>query len=58
MNRWIHAEVDGLVDALFDAGWIDADTAARARELLEAGRPTSALDLVRAAALSVATAAA
>jgi hypothetical protein len=58
MNRWIHAEVDSLIDALFDAGRIDADTAARARELLEAGQPTSALSLVRAAALSVATAAA
>jgi hypothetical protein len=53
MNRWTHAEVNGLVDALFDAGRIDADTAVRARELLEAERPTTALELVRAAALYV-----
>ena len=51
MNPWTRTEAHDLVDALLDAGRLDADTAVRAHDLVDRGRPTAALELVERVAL-------
>jgi hypothetical protein len=47
MSPWDRHETHALVDALLDSDRIDAETAARAHELVDGGHPSRALTLVR-----------